>query len=68
MQALFLIKIGGWKNIIFQTNNPVPFLKMNGNVIKDRKRENGTSSYLMQINMQGFHLVASSFHKIYAKL
>lgn len=68
MQGLFLMKIGGWKNILFQTNNPIPFLKMNGNVIKDQKRDNGVSNYLMQMNLQGFHLGTTSFHKIYAKL
>ena len=28
------MKLAGWKNILFQTYNPIPFLKINGEVIK----------------------------------
>lgn len=33
-QGLYVCKLGGWKNMIFQTSNPFPFLKIGAEVLK----------------------------------
>lgn len=66
-QGFYLCKLGGWKNIIFQTENPIPFLKISGEVVAEGK-EAEKRNYLMKINMGEFNLLASPFQKVYAKL
>lgn len=36
-QGFYLCKLGGWKNIIFQTDNPIPFLKISADVVQEGK-------------------------------
>lgn len=36
-QGFYMIKIGGWRNALFQTNNPIPFLKIGANVLMENK-------------------------------
>lgn len=66
-QGLYMMKIGGWKNALFQTDNPIPFLKLGATVLVENKEEYATS-YLMNLNMEEFSLSSSPFNKIYAKL
>ncbi len=32
-QGFYLIKIGGWVNVLFSTSNPIPFLKISADVV-----------------------------------
>lgn len=34
-QGFYLCKLGGWSNILFTTDNPIPFLKINGEVVAE---------------------------------
>jgi hypothetical protein len=68
-QGLYLIKLSGWKNVLFETRNPIPFLKIGGEVVA----ESGGSkvygrTYLMKINTHQLNLTVSPFQKVYAKL
>lgn len=68
-QGLYLCKIGGWKNIIFPTSNPIPFLKIGADVVGEGTSElTNNKNYLMRINMTDFNLLVNPFRKVYAKL
>ena len=34
-QGFLIFKIGGWKNVLFTTQNPIPFLKINADVVAE---------------------------------
>ena len=34
-QGFVIFKIGGWRNVLFSTQNPIPFLKINADVVAE---------------------------------
>lgn len=65
---MYLCKLGGWKNILFQTNNPIPFLKISAEVVLEGGDNALGRKYLMRVPMSEFNLNSSPFQKNYAKL
>lgn len=48
-----MCKLGGWRNILFQTFNPYPFLKISAEVVEAEEKNtiDRPRSYLMKVNM-----------------
>ena len=67
LQGFYVIKLGGWKNALFQTNNPIPFLKIGATIISEAEEKIGRI-YLMNLNLREFCLTTSPYSKMYAKL
>lgn len=65
-----MCKLGGWKNILFQTYNPYPFLRISAEVVEAEERitEKRVRSYLMRVRMEELCFNGSPFQGIKAKL
>ena len=68
-QGFLICQIGGWRNIIFTTQNPVPFLKINSDVIAESSEEHPQDKlYLMKLKLSKMSLLSSPFQNMYPRL
>lgn len=62
VQGMIICKLIGWDQIIFATNNPVPFLKTNADILED-KFEGINKKYLMILKLSKLTLQKNPFNK-----